>query len=391
MLINHLINNGKQNLTWLDLAIQFNIKPNKTAVQRTKAANDIWRRYQKKCEKGLCTERCTLTGCGSFVNKENEIVKGLDTDIPAGMKISKKWQGAGGNWLYSFAAEKGAIDTETREKLIEDLKNFSPKSVKKLRPQAQSEDAIMYQINLPDFHVGRLPADQTRTLFLTLISELMDRAKNETIERIVLPIGNDFLNTDTVVPTPRGSGYLATTAGTAQFDIGDQQDTFKTAWSMLIEAITFLATIAPVYVINVPGNHDKNRSQYLTDVIYAWFHNDDNVFVDNTKDVFKFHQYGSNLNMYHHGDKIKAADFPLIMATEQPQAFADCDFKEVHVGHLHKNMQDEYRGIQIKHLPSAAPNSRWEESSGYKHRRAVIGMKFHPTAGMVGTDRINLK
>lgn len=46
-LINDILTNGKQGRTWYDFAIQYNIRPNGSEVQRRKSANDVWRRYNK--------------------------------------------------------------------------------------------------------------------------------------------------------------------------------------------------------------------------------------------------------------------------------------------------------------------------------------------------------
>lgn len=46
-LINDILTNGKQNRTWGELAIQYNIRPNVDLERRRKSANDIWRRWKK--------------------------------------------------------------------------------------------------------------------------------------------------------------------------------------------------------------------------------------------------------------------------------------------------------------------------------------------------------
>ena len=46
-LINDILTNGKQNRTWGELAIQYNIRPNVDLERRRKSANDVWRRWSK--------------------------------------------------------------------------------------------------------------------------------------------------------------------------------------------------------------------------------------------------------------------------------------------------------------------------------------------------------
>ena len=46
-LINDILTNGKQNRTWRELAIKYNIRPNGDLEKRGKSANDVWRRWKK--------------------------------------------------------------------------------------------------------------------------------------------------------------------------------------------------------------------------------------------------------------------------------------------------------------------------------------------------------
>ena len=46
-LINDILTNGKQDRTWGELAIQYNIRPNVDLERRRKSANDVWRRFNK--------------------------------------------------------------------------------------------------------------------------------------------------------------------------------------------------------------------------------------------------------------------------------------------------------------------------------------------------------
>ena len=75
--------------------------------------------------------------------------------------------------------------------------------------------------------------------------------------------------------------------------------------------------------------------------------------------------------MYTHGNNEKAADMPLIMATEEPLLFANAKFREVHCGHLHKEMVNEYRGIKVRFIPSICPADLWHKKMGYEAQRAA--------------------
>ena len=66
-LINDILTNGKQGRTWYDLAVQYNIRPNGCEVQRSKSANDVWRRFNKTTPFTLLTSQgLTIPSVSSF-------------------------------------------------------------------------------------------------------------------------------------------------------------------------------------------------------------------------------------------------------------------------------------------------------------------------------------
>lgn len=78
-LIDYILKNGK-NQTWYEFALKFNIRPGKSRKERTKAANDVWRGYERTNGKsGISTgfnydkfktyAEEFLTNKQSFINK----------------------------------------------------------------------------------------------------------------------------------------------------------------------------------------------------------------------------------------------------------------------------------------------------------------------------------
>lgn len=66
-LINYILENGKEE-SWYELALLFNIKPGESRKIRSKAANDVWRTYQRKVNRNVKNEV-------SLINKFENIVK----------------------------------------------------------------------------------------------------------------------------------------------------------------------------------------------------------------------------------------------------------------------------------------------------------------------------
>ena len=158
----------------------------------------------------------------------------------------------------------------------------------------------------------------------------------------------------------------------------------------MVRAIEYLATVAPVDVVIVQGNHDFERMFYAGEFLRAYFLNNTSVAVDNGFDTRKYYSYAVNMIMYTHGDKEKPAEMPLIMATEQPMMFANAKFREVHCGHLHKEMVNEYRGVKVRFIPSICKNDSWHKSMGYEAKRTAQAHIWNKSKGYEGYLQTNI-
>ena len=310
-----------------------------------------------------------------FLN-DNEIE---ETDV----KSVKFWQNMQGDHRFSVVV-KGEDDLvkQARNEIVELLESYSPKVE---ADYAQVQDAVTYEVSLPDIHYGKYTGqtlDQAEEEYMNTVKELMNKAKGLNIERILLPIGNDGMNSE---------GYSrATTKGTPQQDSAEWQETFVGYCNLMVRAITYLAKSAPVDVVVVQGNHDYERMFYAGEFLRAFFLNDERVIIDNGYDSRKYYKYGVNLIMFTHGDKEKPAEMPLIMATEQPLLFAQTKFREVHCGHMHKEMVNEYRGIKVRFIPSICANDAWHKMMGYEAKRTGQAHIWSKERGYEGYLQTNI-
>jgi|TARA_R110000744_G_scaffold52771_3_gene112965 hypothetical protein len=310
--------------------------------------------------------------------KENEI---KETDV----KSVKFWQNMQGDHRFSVVV-KGEDDViqQTKNDIVSLLESYSPK-VEKDYASITKKDAITYEISLPDVHYGKYTGqtlDQAEEEYMNTVKELLSKAEGLNIERILLPIGNDGMNSE---------GYSrATTKGTPQQDSAEWQETFVGYCNLMVRAVCYLARTAPVDVVVVQGNHDYERMFYAGEFLRAFFLNDERVNIDNSYDSRKYYKYGVNLIMFTHGDKEKPAEMPLIMATEQPLLFAETKFREVHCGHLHKEMVNEYRGIKVRFIPSICANDAWHKMMGYEAKRTGQAHIWSKERGYEGYLQTNI-
>ena len=301
----------------------------------------------------------------------------------ADVKSVKFWQNMGGDNRFSVVvkSEDDLLKTQTKE-LIELVESYSPIVEQEY---LSKEDSVAYEISLPDIHYGKSSGqtlDEAEDEYMNVVKDLLNKSKGLNVEKILLPIGNDGMNSE---------GYSrATTKGTPQHDSAEWQDTFVGYCGLMVRAICYLARTAPVDVVVIQGNHDYERMFYSGEFLRAFFLNDERVTIDNNYDSRKYYSYGVNLIMYTHGDKEKPAEMPLIMATEQPMLFAKAIFREVHCGHLHKEMVNEYRGVKVRFIPSICGNDAWHKMMGYEAKRTGQAHIWSKTRGYEGYLQTNV-
>jgi hypothetical protein len=299
----------------------------------------------------------------------------------------KYWQNMKGEQRFSVVTKSDRRAEEIQKDIEEFAASYSPKArviTKGRRPDYKTKSTL--EISLPDIHYGKLTEitlEEMEKQFLDTIEDLVNKGRGINIEKILLPIGNDGMNTDGM--------RMATTKGTPQHDVIGWKESFKGYWTLIVRAVDFLKDVAPVDIIVVSGNHDYERMFYAGDVLAGWYRNDPNVNVDNSTTPRKYYRYGKNMIMFTHGDNEKASDMPLIMATENPEMFAETEFREAHCGHYHKEQVNEYRGVKVRFLPSICALDEWHKKMGYQSLRTAQAFIWNHDEGLEGYLQSNVK
>ena len=320
-------------------------------------------------------------------NMINEFQSFLDNNgiAPTDVASVKFWQTMSGEQRFSVVTKNEGRNVSELKKEIEDFASIYSPKVKKIPRPHPSSNPVVYEISLPDIHYGKLhnmTLEEVEEEFMNVIQDLVEKAGGLYIDRFLLPIGNDGMNSEGMRKT--------TTKGTPQDESAGWKDTFRGYWTLMVRAIDFLKETAPVDVVVISGNHDYERMFYAGDVISGWYKNDDNVTVDNSAEPRKYYEYGVNMIMFTHGDNEKAPEMPLIMATEQPEMFARSTHREAHCGHFHKEMVNEYRGVKVRFIPSICPNDEWHKRMGYAAKRTGQAYIWSETSGLEGYLQSNL-
>lgn len=292
--------------------------------------------------------------------------------------------------IKAFLKKKKEIVSARKE--IEALKTLAKKSARlPIAVKAnKSASGNMLEINIPDSHFGKLawgletggPNYDVRIaqeVVTRAFEALLAKVGHYEFEEVILIVGNDILNSDDVEGR--------TTAGTSVSTDGRYQKTFGVVRTLMTHFIERLRTRfkCPVIAIMVPGNHDKLSVWHLGDSLECYFHNYKDVTIENTPRYRKYHSFGKVMLMFTHGDKGKRNDYPLLMATEQPEMFGRSKFWEAHTGHNHMTKVDEQHGVRVRILSALCPADDWHaENALVGNKRSAEAYVWNKDEGLIG-------
>jgi predicted phosphodiesterase len=280
-------------------------------------------------------------------------------------------------------------------KNAEEVIDYFKESLSEIRPKAQARNSggkYMYEISIPDLHLAKLAWDKetgqdydidiAANLFRKAVQDLVSKVDLNDVEKILLPIGNDFFNSE---------GYSgATTAGTRQDDDSRWQKSFSVGCNLISEVVDEISKKVNVDIVIVQGNHDFERDYYLGEFLRAWYRNNEAVAINNSPKARKYVEFGENLILFTHGNEEKQTELPLLMATEH-SSFSKCKFRTAHLGHLHQDWLREYKGVKVRILPSLCASDAWHKLKGYTgNRRSAMGFLYDPVYGEVANYYYNI-
>lgn len=255
------------------------------------------------------------------------------------------------------------IDNMVQQHIEEFAAGYEGPVIMLRKPEASGK---MLEVSVVDLHLGKLAwAPETGENYdtkiavnrlMSVIYDVIGRTKAMQFDKIIFPVGNDFFNFDDM------EGF--TTRGTPQDNDSRWQKLFNTGIEVLIRSIDILATIAPVEVFCVPGNHDFTKSYYAIKTIWAWYRNDQNVTVNTDPKARKYIEFGNSLIGFTHADKEKKRIFGC-MQVEAREAWGRTLYHEWHGAHLHSEQVKEDMGVIVRNLSSVTGTDAFHYESAY--------------------------
>jgi len=280
---------------------------------------------------------------------------------------------------------KVSHQAEFLKNLIEDAKSHAPVYPNYVRAESCGR---LLEISVCDLHAGKYAwkdetgedydSDIAVERFRNAVDDLLSRAKD--VDKILFVVGNDLMHVD----SPNNQTFNGT-----PLDVDTRfQRTYRMVMKMLVEAVDKCLSIAPVDVMVVPGNHDRTATWTLGEALDCWYSKCDEVTVRNDSCPNKYYRWGRVLLGFHHGD-IKHERLPLMMAQDVPHLWSETDYREIHVGHYHKNKSlnwvgtDETTGVVLRTLPSLSGTDAWHRQQGFTgNQKQALGFVWDKDSGL---------
>lgn len=367
------------------------------------------------CKNALSIFRKRLKNKNTSENKVNENFdknssnKGYEEHLKSigltkeDVKSVKYWQTVSGEQRYSVVAKQtNIIDEDELKKIKEDFIN-DLKSYALDYPTIEREsisDPNLLVIDIADLHIGKLSSDSETgegynveiaiRRALEGVESILQKTSGFHFDKILLPIGNDILHTDTPGRT--------TTSGTPQDTDGMWHDNFVIARKLYVHIIEHLVKTADVHVVHCPSNHDYQSGFMLAQAVFCWFNKHDNVTFDVSNNHRKYFKYGNNLIGLSHGDGAKPVDMPLLMANEAKMDWATTDYRYIYLHHVHHKQvtkfesAKDYMGVTLEYLRSPSSPDSWHHRNGYvKSQKAIEAFVHSSTGGQIARISHNFK
>lgn len=208
-----------------------------------------------------------------------------------------------------------------------------------------------------------------------MLEEVADKGRPE---KIFYAIGNDFLTVDT--------DHGTTTKGTPQEMDGTAAQILSEGLDLAIRDIDVLRSVAPIYILPAPGNHDRLLTTALIKFIQAWYRNDTDVEIEFSARSRSYCAYGDTLLGVGHGDgALKPKDFMATMAKEAANLWAQTIHRAFFTGHFHSEVVRELVGGTHYQMPSLRGRDRYHERNAYLADSALASYLIDKRRGVTNS------
>lgn len=159
----------------------------------------------------------------------------------------------------------------------------------------------------------------------------------------------------------------------------------RAAYEAMIYAVQkALAKHELVYFYNIAGNHDMSTGVAIREVIRTAFRNNPRVIVDESPRNIKYHQHGTTLLQFAHGDGMRLQSCGEVMAHDCVNIFSSTVHRYAHLGHTHKDAVVDSRLCRAESHRNIASLNAWAFNHGYRRNPGTMkSITYHTEKGEI--------
>jgi hypothetical protein len=323
-------------------------------------------------------------------------------NVRRGIGLSQPVQVRNNVWAVTVRRRVPEAISDAFDLFEQRLRKFSPRKFP-AAPSRLCRDPHVVELALYDHHFGKLSwrRETLDDYDLRIAEQFYDHAFEDHmawlapfgVTRWLLPIGNDFFHVnDARNTTPTAENPLDVDGRSAKI--------FEVGAYALVRGIERLLAVAPVDLVFVPGNHDRDINYYLAVAMRLAFRNHPNLRIDADPISRKYWRCGKVLlGLTHLASKgLKPERLGALMAGERPHDWAATTWHEWHVGHIHRATVwdsmplNEEMGVRVRSLPCLTAADKWHFDNGFVlNWRASEAFLWSPEAGYRGHFSLNAR
>lgn len=333
---------------------------------------------------GFEITQVTSTPKGDFIQQKPE--KGPEFEVPEGhvVKGVSALVAGDGRTIQQWVKTQVSPAQQTRDDLIEMLREFRGLSALVYPPVRMPDDQLVTVYPTSDLHIGMLAWGRetgakwdlkiARETILGSMRELVQCAP-DSHTAILLDMGDYTHNNGQNNETP-ASGH--------QLDVdGRFPKIGREAMRLRVDLIHMaLEKHQRVIVRCLPGNHDPEVAQMISIAMALLFENNPRVTIDDDPSDFWFHEHGIVMLCANHGHRTKPEKLPGVMASYRPEMWGRTKVRQAFSGHIHHTKSGEDMGARWETLRTAAPRDAYAHQHGYSAGRELIALTYHRERGL---------
>jgi hypothetical protein len=136
------------------------------------------------------------------------------------------------------------------------------------------------------------------------------------------------------------------------------------------------------------GNHNRDAHIAITLALAERYEDVKGVYiVQNAADIH-VEEYGRNMLVLHHGDRVKPAALGHFVPAQFPEIWGRTKYRLALSGHVHHMRAQEVGGLMCESVGTFIPRDAYAVSHGYWAQRALTSITLDPDRGEVGRVRV---